>query len=84
MDERRFERESGDFPRVRTTPCPNCGGEMRHGSLRTPGLLDARVFVEHEIRDGEVQHLSLDVWICGECGYVELHAIPSYSYAART
>jgi len=78
MDKRKFERETDGSWRVRPTPCPNCGGEMHHGTLRTPGRLDSRVFIEiEEWEHEEGRHLGLDVWVCQVCGYVELHILPS-------
>ena len=78
MEERKFEPESGRWPRVRPTPCPNCGGEMHHGRLRTPGRMDSKVFIEGPSGAGsQNDYQRLDVWVCKECGYVELHTMPS-------
>jgi len=81
MEERNFEREPGQLRRVRPTACPNCGGEMYHGKLRTPGQMDSRIFIEESSGVGkERAYQPLDVWVCDECGYVELHTLPSNEY----
>ncbi|MBN1876095.1 MAG: hypothetical protein JXA33_17860 [Anaerolineae bacterium] len=83
MDKRKFEPEPDNvLPRVRLTPCPNCGGEMHHGSLRIAGQLDSQVFVEDRSCEEE-EYQSLDVWVCSECGYVELHTLPSRNYCRK-
>ena len=80
MEEREFEPEPGNLPRVCPTPCPNCGAEMQHGLLRTPGRMDSRVFIESSSGAGEKKYQGLDVWVCEQCGYVELHTMPSRDY----
>lgn len=78
MDGRKFEREKEGFRRVRPTACPNCGGEMHHGTLRTPGRIDSRVFMDDDESEyDDERYQTLDAWICQVCGYVELHVLPS-------
>jgi ribosomal protein S27AE len=86
MKERKFELETdGMLPLVRPTSCPNCGGKMNHGILRIPGRIDAHVFIELDAPDyDDERHQPLDVWVCGDCGYVELHTLPSKEYVNRS
>lgn len=81
MDERKFERETDGFLRVRPTACPNCGGKMHHGTLRTPGWLDSQVFIDdNESEYDDERYQTLGAWICQVCGYVELHVPSSPDY----